>query len=428
MRWIVASGALCLAIFVATIPLPRVDGHLIGSDGFRYYAIVRSIVLDHDLDFTNDYQRLGVSIEPTATRLPANPFAIGSALLWLPFFCLAHTLSLLIAGLGVAIPVDGVGYLYESAVCIATIGYASAGFLLTYWLLRRLYDVTVALLATLAMWWATAAIYYTIAEPSMSHGLTIFSNALFLWMWSSPTRPRPRTWWFTLGLAGALVALVRWQEGVVLVVPIIELIVRIHRRQPSIADLAGNALALTAGFAIGFVPQMIMWATVYGTPLIIPQGSNFMLWASPHPLATLISSRHGMLSWHPVLLLAAFGIVPLWRRQRALALVAVGSFLVQLYVSSAAADWWAGDAFGGRRFTGLLPLFALSLAALLSASRQRMRTASWAVLLSLFVVWNGLCFTQYRLGLISRRDALTWQEMTIDRLLIPWTLVQKLRP
>jgi hypothetical protein len=428
VRWIVASGALCVAIFVATIPLPRVDGHLIGSDGLRYYAIVRSIVLDHDLDFTNEYERLGIPIEPTATRLPANPFAIGSALLWLPFFCLAHVISLVLAQLGVATPVDGVGYLYESAVCIGTIGYASAGFLLTYGLVRRLYTVTSALLATLAMWWGTAAIYYMVAEPSMSHGLTIFSNALFLWMWSSPTRPCPRTWWFALGLAGALVALVRWQEGVVLVVPIVEFVARIHRRQLSIADAAGNALALIAGFAIGFVPQMIMWATVYGTPLIIPQGSNFMLWASPHPVAALISSRHGLLSWHPLLLLAAFGIVPLWRRQRGLALVAVGLFLVQLYVSSAVADWWAGDAFGGRRFTGLLPVFTLTLAALLSASGQRVRIASWAILLSLFILWNGLCFTQYRLGLISRRDALTWREMTIDRLLIPWTLVQKLRP
>jgi hypothetical protein len=39
-------------------------------------------------------------------------------------------------------------------------------------------------------------------------------------------------------------------------------------------------------------------------------------------------------------------------------------FLLESYVNAAARDWWAGDAFGARRFLGLFPIFAIGLSAL----------------------------------------------------------------
>ena len=66
------------------------------NDGFHYYAYLPSLLLDRDLDFTDEYA-LGRAhdwmrdyesfndIVP-ATGRPGNPWAIGSALLWLHFF------------------------------------------------------------------------------------------------------------------------------------------------------------------------------------------------------------------------------------------------------------------------------------------------------------------------------------------------------
>lgn len=50
-----------------------------------------------------------------------------------------------------------------------------------------------------------------------------------------------------------------------------------------------------------------------------------------------------------------------------------------------------------------------------------------AILLAL-VLWNGLSFAQYRLGLVSMNAALTFRQMTIDRLLLPWRLLRRWRP
>jgi hypothetical protein len=421
------ATAICVGIFSAAIPLPRGDDHLLGSDGLRYYSILRSAVLDHDFDFTNDYRMLGVEVEGvTPTGLKPNPFAIGSAVLWLPFFLLAHVLSLILSWLGLRVATDGVSYVYESFVCIGTILYAGTGFLLAYRTAARVASSQSAVLAALAMWWATQAIYYIVAEPSMSHGLTIFTQALFLYVWYPPRATRSWQDWLKIGLAVTLVGLVRWQEIIIVAIPLAELCYRLVRRQLSAPRTFSYGLMLGAMVLIGFLPQFVMWDALYGSPVTMPQGESFMNWMSPKPIETLFSTRHGLISWHPVFLLALTGLVGLWRRDRALTLAIAFLFLGQLYINSSVERWWADDSFGARRFTGLAALLVLPLAALLDNPRPAFRQRLLVAVLVLLVIWNGLGFIQYRLGFVSMSEALTLEEMTIDRLLVPFRLLQRL--
>ncbi|MCP4421844.1 MAG: hypothetical protein GY805_34965 [Chloroflexi bacterium] len=412
-----------MLVFIAAIPLPRVDNHLVGSDGVKYYAILRSLVLDQDFDFANDFSLLDVAGSTVeATGKVANPFAIGTALLWLPFFLLAHALSLILNTFGFSISTNGVNYLYESTVLIGSILYASLGFFLTYQTVRRLFTVRVALIAILGMWWGTQAIYYIIAEPSMSHAMTILANALFLYIWY-PSRPnRSARDWLILGLVTALVALVRWQEGLLALVPIVELGWWVWRKKLSLSKGVRYLLLFSITVLVGFSPQFLMWSQVYGSPLLIPQGANFMHWFSPEPLLTLFSTQHGLITWHPIFLFALLGLVPLWRRDRTLTMVVLGAFLAQLYINSAADHWWADDAFGGRRFTGLIPFLVLPLSAL-TAWVQKHKHLRWLIIaLLVLILWNGLSFAQYRFGFVSKSEALTLRELTLDRLLLPWTI------
>jgi hypothetical protein len=167
-----------------------------------------------------------------------------------------------------------------------------------------------------------------------------------------------------------------------------------------------------------------MWSTLYGSPLTIPQGGSFIDWSSPQWLPALFSTHHGLISWHPIFLLALLGLPALWKQDRALALAIGLLFLLQLYLNSAVVRWWADDAFGGRRFIGLVPLLALPLAALIDAANTERRYRAMVTLLAALLLWNGLSLLQYRLGFVSRADALTLREMTIERLLLPWRLLQ----
>ena len=52
---IAAVTLACLLAFLLTIPLPRADGQLVGSDGVYYYVYLPSLLLDGDLDFSDEY-------------------------------------------------------------------------------------------------------------------------------------------------------------------------------------------------------------------------------------------------------------------------------------------------------------------------------------------------------------------------------------
>ena len=421
---IILSGLLCAAIFTATIPLPRVDNHMVGSDGVRYYAITRSLVLDRDFDFTNDYSLLGEKALPTVTGLPANAQGIGTALLWIPFFLVAHVLSLLLNLVGLRVPLNGVSYVYEASVCLGTIVYATLGFLMTYRITVRILGSATpqTLWSILAMWWATPAIYYIIAEPSMSHGVTVFTMAAFLALWFPPSPTRTATRWSMLGLAAGLAALVRWQDGLVILVPLAELGWWCLRGRVSPARALAYLGLFLSVMVVVFLPQLFMWKTVYGSFLTIPQGGGFFSWASPHVLAALFSMRHGLITWHPIFLLGLLGLIPLWKVDRRVALLILFVFAGELYVNSAASHWWADDAFGGRRFVSLIPLLTVPTALLLA----RMKKQVAAAVLAALVLWNGLGLAQYRLGFVSMSQALTIREMTLGRLEVPVELVQRL--
>ncbi|HEX6739010.1 MAG TPA: hypothetical protein VF310_12095, partial [Vicinamibacteria bacterium] len=93
------DGPRLVLLLLGLLLLPSVYAR-IGGDGFEYYAMLRSPLLDGDLDFANDFAGLGsrpvLSSEGEVTvRTPA-----GMALLWLPAFLLAHAAALVLQAAG----------------------------------------------------------------------------------------------------------------------------------------------------------------------------------------------------------------------------------------------------------------------------------------------------------------------------------------
>ena len=92
---------LLVFLFLLTLPFsnPWVRG-----DGVGYYAFARSMLIEHRLDFTKDWQSANTSFrmgrtdaqgniapaEYTATGHLDNHFSIGPAILWSPFLVVAH--------------------------------------------------------------------------------------------------------------------------------------------------------------------------------------------------------------------------------------------------------------------------------------------------------------------------------------------------
>ena len=92
----------------------------IRGDGVGYYAFARAPLIEHALNFTNDYlhanpsfrdPRVGEDGQPrkefvTRTGHLDNHFTIGPALLWMPFLLVAHGGVLLARALGSPVAAD----------------------------------------------------------------------------------------------------------------------------------------------------------------------------------------------------------------------------------------------------------------------------------------------------------------------------------
>ncbi len=417
--------ALCLAAFIATIPLPRVDGQLIGSDGVYYYAYLPSLVLDRDLDLANQYARLlpadaVARLRPTATGLLPNAYAIGPALLWAPFFLLGHAAALLLRTAGVPIALDGTGYLYQAAAMIGSITYGFCGLLLIYRTCRRFFARAASASTAILLCLATNVIYYLVAEPSMSHAVSFFAVALFVERWLA-ARPAPTpSQWAGLGLAGGLVALVRLPDATYLALPLLDAVAgALPNWRAALRQLLPGMVVFGLAAFAAFAPQMAAWRVLYGSPFrsgYLYAGGPAFYWLHPHLAEVLFSPLHGLFTWHPLYLLATLGLAWLFRHDRRLALLILLGLALQVYVVGAWRDWGQGDAFGGRMLISSLPGLALGLAALIEWASARGALPAVELAGAALIAWNGLFLAQYRLGYVPMNAPLTLEQFTVGKL------------
>ena len=446
-----ALSAACLVVFLATIPLPRADGQLVGGDGVGYYAYLPSVVLDHDLDFANEYAALLPSGHHlltlrTATGLSFNYWPTGPALLWLPFFLLAHGLALALTAAGVAIRLDGVGYWHQAFVIAGNIGYGGAALCLAFDAARRVARPVSAMWAVVLVACAGNLTYYMTAEASLAHAPAAFVVSLFFAVWLRTRGRRGPVHAAMLGGLAGLIAVVRTQDIVLVLVPLAAELAgsftaaQRRGRANAVAITCRDAVTIAAAAVVVYSPQFLVSATLYGTWWKPPQlyagwsGVPQFAWWSPHFWRVLFSDEAGVLVWHPVFALALLGAPPLWRRDRTLAATLVVGFLAQTYVLGGWFDWAQGRSFGGRSFVSCLPLFATGLAALIDATRHalaawpRARRALLAGTAIVLVAANLLLALEFRLGLASTGRRPTWHDLGAGRVTFLLDRIRGLSP
>jgi len=380
------------------------------SDGIDHYVYLRSLFVDHDLDLANDYALVSPRGESDAPETPlgrtGNAHPVGPALVWAPFYLFADLVARLTGAAR-----DGLSPLYLNAVAVASLLYGWLGLLLLYWTARREASRSAALLAALGIGFGTFLYFYLSFAPTMAHAPAFGAAALFVWLWLGPlpSGPRRAAW---LGAACGLLALLRWANVLIALLPLVEALPRVRRRDEW-RRLLEEAAAFAVAALLVFSPQMIVWWQLYGSPLTIPQGSAFLA-SAPAWDGVLFSPRHGLFSWSPVLYLGAAGLLA-WLRRAPLRLAATLVFALALTrVNAGVADWWAGAAFGGRRFDALLPLLGVGLALAidrLAAFVRRRPVAPAAVLVAGLMLWNVLLARQYRTGAWDYAGPVPFEDM-----------------
>lgn len=436
-RTFVAIGLLFVIAYVtAQVWFPKPPARVIDGDAIGYYAWLRSVVVDGDIDFSNDYRLLSdelaedsEELTPTATGLVPNKWPPGSALLWVPVFLVVGVCVSLVNLAGANVPWDGLALPFKVSAGVAGIGYATAGVWLCYDLARRIHPVAAAFWATLTVWLGGSALYYSLVSPAYSHATSLFAVALFAHTWFR-TRGREDVQRFALlGALGGLATLVRSQDVIILTIPVLELLAGIREGRWSFLSACGRLAVLGVACCVAVSPQLWAWHAIYGTPVLNPHGgSDYFGWTRPALLQTLFSMRQGLISWTPVTLFAAIGLPQLVRRDPLLGWAAAVTLVLALYVNASATMWWAGAGFGARRFVSCTPFLAVGLSALLASGVISSRR-TWVRATSAFLIASNVLFLlQYQLFMRGFHDIVAsypndLDSVFVERFVVPFRLL-----
>jgi len=428
--WTTGRRAIAL-LFVLTLPL--VTPRLRGADEIEYFAYLHSVVFDGDLEFGNEYRYFydrdpeglegfkGTFLErrEPGTGRHINFAPLGTALLWSPFYLLAHLGVLLARALGASVAADGYSLPYVAAVCYASALMAALGLLLIHDALRRHGGVgePAATWAAAALWLGTPLLFYTTLGPGFSHAASVLAVSLVAWLalrLDAAAAPPLRDWALA-GAAVGLAGLVREQDALYGILPGGVLVWRTLRSRDWGGGFARGLLLLGAAVLV-FSPQLLAYRAINGDYAPSRLVARKMTWWSPHFLEVMLSPGHGLFLWSPLLLVAVAGMgFALVRRRppRTLPLLAA-ALLSQVWINGAVESWSQAGAFGSRRFVGATVLFAFGLGALFEAWRARGKRA-WALAVTLLAVWwNVSLMVQFGLRLMDRQR-LEWPKVALNQ-------------
>jgi hypothetical protein len=412
------------------ITLPLVTPKIRGADEIEYFAYLRSMAFDRDLEFGNEYLYFherdprGLAgfaatfldrLEPRTGR-HINFAPLGSALLWSPFYLLAHLGVLVARAAGSAVPADGFSPPYVAAACYASWLYGGLGLLVIHDALRRFggFPDRAAGWAAAALLWASPLLYYMTIAPGFSHATSVFAVAALVWVTLHARAGHGLSRWIAVGAVGGIAALVREQDALFLSVPFGLLAADAVR--DGRWGAAARRGAVTVGIAVAvFVPQLLAYHAINGAFGPSRLVTRKMTYTSPHFLEVLLDPGHGLFVWAPVLLVAAAALAAAALRRRDVTCgVLLLALLLQVWINGSVESWTQAGAFGSRRFVGATVVFAWGLAAAVAALRERVGPAACAALLVVFAWWNVSLIVQFGLRLMDRQR-LEWPRVAVNQ-------------
>jgi hypothetical protein len=430
------SEKALIVIFLVTLPLvnPWVRG-----DGVGYYAYARAMLIEHSLDFRDDWKSANQSFtmgrldangnilpeDYTVTGHIENHFTVGPAILWAPFLIAAHAAVLLVDALGAHIPPDGFSWPYLYAMAVGTAVYGFLGLWISFRLARRYFSESAAAIATLGIWFASSLPVYMYFNPSWSHAQSAFVVALVLWCWNQTREKRSLLQWIALGLLTGLALDVYYPNFVIILLPGLESLAVYAGLTPrqfpgTRARFAIGNLVYGAGVFVAFLPTLITRKIIYGSGVETGYVSVWdWAWLHPRLLSVMFSSDHGVISWTPIILLAVLGLFVLVRRDKQLGIIMLCVVAAFEYFIGAYPTWDGLSSYGNRFFVSLTAIFVLGLAGGIELLAQalsawRARALVWGATAAL-IVWNLAFIYQWGMHLVPARGPISWHQMAYNQ-------------
>lgn len=428
--WLIIVTLSCIFFYIMAVGIQykREKLQIVhGADPMYYFSYVRSIAIDFDLNLKNEYEYFNIKekINPK-TGYPINKYPVGFPLLILPFFYLTHLIILFFNFLGFKIVSDGFSLPYQLSFCYASILYGYLGLIITYHLCKKYFSPFICFLSLSIILLATNILYYFFKGPYYSHLTSFFVSSLFILFWLETFKERNLYKYFLMGVFGSLLAIIRLQDIIFLLLPFISFLYFKIKKIKELIPSLKHIFAFLVGTMPFFLIQMLAYKIIFGSFLAYSYGEEKFIYAfSPKIFPVLFSSRHGLISWHPLILFCLLGLL-ISNRHRIITLLLFLVFLMQLYIISSWHCWYFGYSFGHRAFISSLPIFAFGLSSFIHSLNKKL-SLKYIFLLSLpFIFWNFIMMLAYLTEIIPPDNYFHFKDLILNLKNIPKLIIKKL--
>lgn len=394
---VLVAAVIGLGVFAALDPNP---GRSVHGDGYYTWLWARTIVMDRDLDFHDDYRTCtdpwGLADSPVGRDL--NYWNLGPALFWAPI--LALDVATGHEALESADPIERaacMGPLPERAVhgsFVAGVLTILLGFLVA----RRHFGVGPAIFGALAVGLLSSLAHYSTMLLSYGHAASAFGCGVAFLAWDRFHRKGDARAFVAMGAGLGLAMLMRTQNVILVVLPFASWLClapeRARRGRKALVRHVGVGVLFVLSMVVVFFPQTWFWHSVSGSWLTLSQGEHYLRWGHPRILGALFSSSNGLFVWQPITYVALAGMMALLGQsgRRWLGVALLGLFALDAYVVGSVYDWWGSVGFPGRRFDLMaVPLMVGAAALVRSVLRADRRAPGRAAIFAcvFIVLWLG---------------------------------------
>ena len=324
-----------------------------------------------------------------------NKYAIGQAIMYAPFFLVAHVY----ASLAKTYPADGYSRPYQVSIWLSSLLISILGLILLRLILLYYFKDHIVAWTLIGLGLATNWMEYASISNGMNH--TWLFTLLCGLILSSIRFYKKMDWTSVIGIGVflGLATLTRPTEIVWMLVPLLWGIESIKDRISFLVKhwiKIGGAIAI-AGFIISL--QSIYWKYVAGEWIVYSYGEQSFNWFHPKIWRGLMGVGVGWWTYTPLMLIAMFGWYALYKKHKPIFWPTFITSILAIYITLSWGYWESGGGLGQRNLIQVYGLIAFPLAMVISwFDRSKWGRVAWIIILLANIYYSGWWLYQAHTG------------------------------
>ncbi len=392
--------SLFLVFFLLFYVHFRIVGQAIYGDGIYYWSYAHALYFNHDLNLYNGLEHI-YSPQNNNTLKPTNnshlkidkiswyQYPPGSSITWVFGFIFADFLTKFFTIFNKSLSFSGYSDLYQFIVGIENILFIIAGIYFLIKTLQMYVNSTISYITSISLLLGTNLLYYGSIDVLNSHPLSFLTSSFLLWYFIKSHKKQTYVKWFILGFTVGILALIRTQDLLFLILPFVDIARLITIKKMKIIEFFISILLLIFGTVVSFIPELIIWKNITGSFFKSPYAlDNQFHFNNPHVIGLAFNSQTGFVLYTPLLILAFIGLFFFIKKQTYLGTLFSIFILLQMYLIANWSGWQQGSSFGIRMFISTYPLYAIGLSQIITLLIKKYSVKICIALMCMFVLYN----------------------------------------